>query len=176
MEEVLGGTAAVVYTRVVIASVHPNEFKSGDLFLESSDRSWQCQLTRTDEAEIFPTWSPDGTRIAFERVRKCEQTVDVVVLDLATGDETLVGHGEGRVNTLAWSTSGEFLKLSGPTYCWENFRQRVFEVASDGKCLDGETELECRVRRENTATYEVPSAPLGRSSWGEDWRPEASKP
>jgi len=172
MERVIGETAQVVYARTEVASIMPTEFKSSDLLLAATDGSWECQLTRTDDAEIFPTWSPDGTRIAFERVRKCRERVDVVVLDLATGHETLIGHGDGRVNQLAWSTTGEFLRLRGATACWQDFNERVFEVAMDGYCVEGETELECRDRRESVAEYEAPSGPGSRSSWGVDYRPE----
>jgi hypothetical protein len=197
MADIIGGIAPVVYSQTEIASTAPIEFKSGDLFLASADGSWQCQLTQTEDAEIFPTWSPDGTQIAFERVRQCQETVDVVVLDLATGEETLVGHGDGRFNQLAWSTTGQFLRLDVATYCWQDLSQRVFEVATgtqalppppDGGCHEGETELQCSDRRDNVegvarrAIYRFASAQgvepgfsehvHEESPWGVDLRPE----
>jgi WD40-like Beta Propeller Repeat len=182
LADVIGGIAPVVYSQTEIASTAPTEFKSGDLFLATADGSWQCQLTQTEDAEIYPTWSPDGTQIAFERVRRCQETVDVVVLDLATGEETLIGHGDGRFNQLAWSTSGQFLRLGGATFCWPEFSERVFEVATgtqalppppDGGCLEGETELECNDRRDNVegqargAIYRFPSAQGVEPGFGE---------
>ena len=61
------------------------------------------RLTASGGCEGHPVWSPDGTRIAFER--ESEATTEIIVSDPAGSDAHVVGHGSFP----AWSPNGREL-------------------------------------------------------------------
>ena len=73
-----------------------------DLWVTDLKRNNTMRLTRDLEAERFPTWSPDGTRIAYVKGRK-------IYVRAADGlsDETVLADVSGVLR--AWSADGKFL-------------------------------------------------------------------
>jgi actin-like ATPase involved in cell morphogenesis len=77
-----------------------------DAPVESTGDRELCRLTETEAVEADPAWSPDGERIAFLREKPEGGGLEVVVLDLDTGDEGKPWYDgdEGPVTgTIAWS-------------------------------------------------------------------------
>jgi tricorn protease len=72
----------------------------------------------------LPTPSPDGTRLAFRRERG-----DVVVLDLLSGEETLLVESWDFGMEFAWSPTGGHIAYAGND---ENFNSDIFIAAADG--------------------------------------------
>jgi streptogramin lyase len=64
----------------------------GDLFIEDVDGRLN-RLTSTPEVELYPTLSADSTQLAFQRGDDAE--AEIVIMDLLTDDETVLGEGEG---------------------------------------------------------------------------------
>jgi dipeptidyl aminopeptidase/acylaminoacyl peptidase len=87
---------------------------SGDVYLVNEDGSGLRRLTDTDEPELSPAFSPDGSRLAYLRGRACPLCGDdhvgiaqVVVIDVASGRETLAADVPiGDAWSLAWSPDG----------------------------------------------------------------------
>ena len=82
--------------------------RRGDIYVTPLNGDTPIQLTATEYAEANPTWSPDGTRIAFLRNNEEESTAEIVVKPLLGGSETLVATA-ARANGLDWSPDGNFL-------------------------------------------------------------------
>ncbi len=77
------------------------------------------QLTNTDEDDSNPAWSPDGTRIAFNRTRPSAggsaPFSDIWVLDVASGEERNLTDGRGPCFGPRWSPDGATLAFAGHT-------------------------------------------------------------
>jgi DNA-binding winged helix-turn-helix (wHTH) protein len=85
-----------------------------DLFLQIEGTSEPTRLTNTADAELSPTWSPDGRRLAF--VRLSANALSVHAIDLATRDEQrvrdLFPHRTTYIGRyLAWSPDGRSLAI-----------------------------------------------------------------
>jgi Tol biopolymer transport system component len=78
------------------------------------------QLTDNDVADYGPVFSPDGSRLAFERIDWRSPVWQVVIIDLATAAETVVAGGEresqkGKLfaSNPDWSSDGSRLLFKG---------------------------------------------------------------
>jgi dipeptidyl aminopeptidase/acylaminoacyl peptidase len=71
------------------------------------------QLTAGDYEDGAPTWSPDGTRIAFVSARDeawdVEDTRDVYVVDAEGGEPVRVTDGSGSCAAPSWSPDGALI-------------------------------------------------------------------
>ncbi len=99
-----------------------NDSPLSDIYLAAPDGTGLRALTATpDLVEYAPTWSPDGSRLAFVRTAghyptPCTTTgCELIVVDPSTGTETfsaeipqpeMAGPGEWLPQSLAWSPDG----------------------------------------------------------------------
>ncbi len=44
------------------------------------------RLTDNDDTNAFPTWSPDGTQIAYHAISSLNGTLNIYIMDMQTGD------------------------------------------------------------------------------------------
>ena len=88
------------------------------------------QQVTTDVADDFsPTWSPDGTHIAFASNRE-KNNVDIYTLDLSTHEIQRVTTGAGNDMYPAWSANGRIYFNSDETKAW-----LVYSILPDGSNL-----------------------------------------
>jgi len=80
-----------------------------DLCLVGADGSALVRLTDDAEEDRHPAWSPDGSRIAFARTASTGATPQIVLLDVATRQLTLLTPGTEP----AWSPDGSKLVFAG---------------------------------------------------------------
>ncbi len=100
-----------------------------DIFIARPDGSDKYALTADDAPDRYPTWSPDGSRIAF--ARRFDDGWDIAIFDLRepeaplmrlTNRATYIGH-------LAWSPDGS--RLAFDTFFEDgNAEIAVMETAS----------------------------------------------
>jgi len=72
------------------------------------------RMTDDPESDLHPAWSPDGSRIAFARTRTDSPFPDIVLLDVATKQRTVLTSGTEP----AWSPDGSKLVFTGPDGLW----------------------------------------------------------
>jgi Tol biopolymer transport system component len=87
---------------------------NSDLYVRLVDSGQQLRLTDTPEDEFGPTWSPDGTRIAFLRHVEDESgnPVDgIFVISSLGGPERLLTTTRTHEYGLSWGPDGEQLAI-----------------------------------------------------------------
>ena len=63
-------------------------------------------LTRDRDDVSNPTWSPDGTRIAFLAAPAKGEMPEIYILSLGGGDATRITRARGAISGLAWNPNG----------------------------------------------------------------------
>ncbi|MEW6338114.1 MAG: DPP IV N-terminal domain-containing protein [Acidobacteriota bacterium] len=106
---------------------------AGDLVLVELDRWRLRRLTRTDEKESCPSFSPDGRRVAFVRGN------DLWVVDLASGRESrLTRDGSDTLlnGTLSWVYWEELFGRRDMAYWWAPDSSAIAFLRSDESGVD----------------------------------------
>lgn len=114
-----GAVVDVELSAEVVPEQHPDQHQwvlfdsnrdqgNRDLYAVRPDGSGLKRLTRELSTEIEPTVSPDGKRLAFASDR-VDFTMQLFVLELATGAVTQVTHGLKSSTQPAWSPDGKRL-------------------------------------------------------------------
>ena len=81
-----------------------------DIWCVDYDGENPLRLTANRTLNLFPSWSPDGERVAFMSYRKGQQ--GVYLLDTRTGDVSLVNETTGSNLAPAWHPNGKEILVS----------------------------------------------------------------
>ena len=71
----------------------------------------RARVTGTPDTDLHPTWSPEGTHIAFERRNATTGEVDIVILTLSSGTTQTISL-PGQQLTPAWSPDGTLIAFA----------------------------------------------------------------
>lgn len=100
-----------------------------DLWLMGSDGSNAIQLTTAPDAEGMPSWSPDGTRLAFMSAPDLESTGDICVINAdGTGLQNLTDTADVFETTPSWSPDGAQIAFG----VWSGDDHQIHLMDSDG--------------------------------------------
>jgi hypothetical protein len=80
-----------------------------DVCIVNADGSALVHVTDDGELDLHPAWSPDGTRIAIARTPAGGTVSDIVLVDVATKQRTVLTTGSDP----AWSPDGSKLVFAG---------------------------------------------------------------
>lgn len=89
------------------------------------------QVTREPVDYNFPQWSPDGAMLAVQAPNRNGMCSQLGILDVASGNVTLVGSRDGVVGVWAWSPRGDRIFFAGDTAQTWQLDYFVYEVATD---------------------------------------------
>jgi dipeptidyl aminopeptidase/acylaminoacyl peptidase len=111
---------------------HSFSAKSLDIYVVNPDGTYATNLTRTDDVhEAFPAFSPDGTRIAYERGRG--RRADIWVMGADGSGQTQLTSGIDDDRYPAWSPDGTriaFVRTDDDT-----FESDIYIMNADGTGL-----------------------------------------
>jgi TolB protein len=103
----------------------------GDLFASKPDGSGLVQLTLGPEFDLFATYSPDGTRIAFESQQK-DFSFDLFVMPAEGGARVRVIEGLADAGPIAWSPDSRHVAVATrPVGEYDENRQQILIGAID---------------------------------------------
>ena len=74
-----------------------------------TDGADELQLTRGDEGQSSPRWSPDGSRIAFTADRSDDEPTQIHLLRAAGGEAEQLTEHATSVSSIAWSRDGTWI-------------------------------------------------------------------
>jgi Tol biopolymer transport system component len=91
-----------------LAFLAPGTDLNLDIYVINADGRGETNITRSLEDEFFPSWSPDGRKIAFSRVALGASSLGtgVFVVDADGSNLARVPTGTTVVSTLLWSPDG----------------------------------------------------------------------
>lgn len=81
---------------------------SYELFIMDLESKEERQLTSNDFDEIYPTWSPDGTKLAFMASQE-KDNWDIFTIDVATGQIFRVTTSPAVDANPNWAATGEIV-------------------------------------------------------------------
>jgi Tol biopolymer transport system component len=84
-----------------------------DVFTMNPDGGGLANLTNNPAYDSGASWSPDGTRIAFESDRDSSGSLDIYVMDADGSQVTRLTSGPGGESDPAWSPDGQRIVYSG---------------------------------------------------------------
>ncbi|HEX8131220.1 MAG TPA: S9 family peptidase [Pyrinomonadaceae bacterium] len=108
--------------------------ENAQLYWMSPDGAEVRQLTDAPKIRYnFGAWSADGRRISYASNKRNPNFFDIYVMDVASGQESLVYQQDGSNAAVAWSSDGRFIVVSrsSDTLSLNNDLYLV-EVASKG--------------------------------------------
>ena len=99
--------------RQLAFSWNPDDGDNYDIYLQLIGENNPFRLTSHEALDHRPTWSPDGSFIAFVRHSENRAESGVFVTSVLGGDERrLAGSELGHMFNLTWSPDGEWLALA----------------------------------------------------------------
>jgi Tol biopolymer transport system component len=102
-----------------------------DLYSVDADTGNVSPLLKGPDIAISPTWSPDGTRVAFAMDEPGGSAYDLYVMNADGSD--LLHVGGGTVRSVAWSPDGASIAYTDMLTTQENPQSAgVYVVAADG--------------------------------------------
>jgi TolB protein len=81
---------------------------SYEIFILDLETGQERQLTQNDIDEVYPSWSPDGERIAYMAAQD-ENNWDIFTIEVATGQVFRVTRDPAVDANPSWATTGQII-------------------------------------------------------------------
>ncbi len=119
-----GGALSKDGTKLVYDSASNPDANSFEIYVMNSDGTDAKRLTGNNSQDVYPTWSPDGNRIAFFSNRGGDWSIWTMNQDGGDLNELVRGSNE-PASPVAWSPNG--------TIAWVRTDLTIAAVNADGK-------------------------------------------
>ncbi len=95
--------------RFAAAGVLDETAGTGDIWIYDLIRGLKTRYTFDPNMDWYPTWSPDGKRVAFTSNRQAPDDIWIIDVSGSGTDELLFEDGENQALPEAWSPDGQWL-------------------------------------------------------------------
>ena len=95
----------------------------------NADGSGVTQLTNGPANNIYPVWSPDGTKLAFDRQRDSDHEWELYVMNAdGSGQVNLTNNPADNFVYFTWSPDGTRIAFD----CCDVLREEIYLINADG--------------------------------------------
>lgn len=133
-EEIHAMEPAWAPDRCRIAFVSFTKEGNDDIYVINADGTSRRQLTSGSSSDVFPDWSPDGTRISFQSDRNGLRNLFVMNAD-GSNVQQVTHYAEGSVGWQDWSPAGNEIAFSYDLASSDGIPVRIFGIHPDGTGL-----------------------------------------
>ncbi len=105
-----------------------------DVWTKDLARGVRSRLTTSGAAEVDPVWSPDGSRLAYSRLRY-DGVREIVVRDttgLSPERQVANGAADSRTEVQSWSSDGRYIVFRQTVHGGESYDLMLLAVAEGG--------------------------------------------
>ena len=121
--------------RLVFVSQRPGHFKSKflityEIYVMDADGQNEQRLTENRQNDFYPSWSPDGKRIAFEADREGDfENPEIYVMDADGGNQQRLTENRRSDLQPAWSPDSKRIAFVS----WRDGNPEIYVMDADGK-------------------------------------------
>jgi Tol biopolymer transport system component len=131
--QVYTGPAISPDQKKVAVGIQDAQTRTRDIWIMDIQRGTNFRLTSDPADDYNPTWSPDGSRIAFSSIRKGKREIYLRAADGGGADELLAESGEDK-SVEDWSGDGQLLLYGTEVHeGLFSFRDRKLAPLTTGK-------------------------------------------
>ena len=129
-----------------------------EIWIADPDGSNRQQLTTLQSNAIYPSWSPDGERIAFLALNPDSESTNINIYHFDTDQVETVSTHIDDAGPPTWASDGQSLIV--PSW-YSNWQVDLWRVRTDGNSIDRITENNAEFGRESADGAELYYTKLG---------------
>lgn len=146
---------------------------NNEIYVMNPDGSVQLNLTNNRQAsDVFPAWSPDGTRITFSSDRAQAGNADVYVMDADGSDVVRLTDAPGEDRATSWTSDGQLIVFHSARDTTTSHAFDIFTMNADGTnqtmiFQNGSAAYVCGDSTNGTIVFNSAGDPIGTNPEGD---------
>ncbi|HWH35779.1 MAG TPA: hypothetical protein VNT56_10740 [Acidimicrobiales bacterium] len=141
----------------------------GEIYKMNPDGSEQVNLTNNPFFDVFPAWSPDGTKITFSSDRAEPLNADVYIMNNDGSGQTRLTNAPGEDRGTSWTSDGEKI-------VFHSSRDRDATHTFDVFIMNPDGSDQTKIFTNGSAAYVCGDSVTGRIAFNSNGNPLGTNP